>query len=256
MKSSLSKIIKSKDLDKKELSNFEYEDCTPENQIEPVELYPNLDIESKQESTIGKELKNIRIDDLNKEIYEEKQMSEKMKMKAEVYLQQAKDRSEEKFLEAYNKGFEEGINAGKEAQRKVLEDYTKELSNLGNLRDDIFKKSERGIINLVLKICKKILKTELTLNPDLVRAIVKAGIERAITPGKMKLRINPEDAKFVQDNLSKIMESTEIARNILIERDETIERGSCIVTNNYGEVDARIEEQLQEIERECMKFLD
>jgi len=72
----------------------------------------------------------------------------------------------------------------------------------------------------------------------------------------MKLRLNPEDAKFVQENLNKILDSTEVARNISIERDETIERGSCIVTNNYGDVDARIDEQLKEIEKECMKFLD
>ena len=259
-KSSLSRVIKSKDLNKTKYSSFEYEDCTPNDLQVPEELFPTFQDEKVVDKSSEKRPTKEELDLLNKQIKEGKKQTEEMKMKAEVYLQQAKERSEEKFQEAYEKGFkqglEEGSKAGETKQKKILEEYTRELASLAELRDNIMKQSEKSIINLVLKISRKILQTELALNPELVKAIVKAGIERAISPGQMKLRINPEDAKFVQDNLSKITESTEIVRNIVIERDESIERGSCIVTNNYGDVDARIDEQLQEIEKECMKFLD
>ena len=256
----MSKVIKSNDLDKNEYSNFEYEDCTPENFKVPFELFPSLDeivedVKIPVKETIDK---NIKIPE--KEIKKENNPYKDMRLKAEVYLQQAKERSEEKFQEAikkgYKQGFDEGLKASEEKQQKLLENYTKELEKLSKLREEVFKRSEKGIMNLVLKISKKILNAELSLNPELVRAIVKAGIERAVSPGKMKLRINPQDAKYIQDNLIKITGSTEVVRNIIVERDETIDRGSCIVTNNYGEIDARIEEQLKEIEKECMKFLD
>jgi flagellar biosynthesis/type III secretory pathway protein FliH len=259
-KNSLSKIIKSENTEQIKFSNYEYKECQIEGYI-PIESTPGeikkFEIQDFEQNS---SLSFTPQSDIMKKIDEDRKKADDLRIKAEVYLDQAKERSESKFQEAYEKGYkqghDEGFRSGELKQKSILESYSQELSKLSDLREELIKQSEKSIINLVLKICKKILQAELSLNPDLVGAIVKASIERAISPGQMKLRLHPDDAKYVQENLNKITGSSEIARNIVVERDDSIIRGSCIVTNNYGDVDARIEEQLKEIERECLKFLD
>jgi flagellar assembly protein FliH len=256
----LSRIIKSHEAENANYTNYEYEDCAPESIVISDNIFPNFVDNVKIDFSSNKENTEVYQNDLEKQIEDKRKKADELKLKAEVYLQQAKERSETIFQESYEKGHKQGLDdgfkAGELKQKKLLDNYTQELVNLSKLREELIIQSEKSIINLVLRICKKILHIELSLNPELIRAIVKAGIDRAITPGQMKLRLNPDDAKYVQDNLGKIIGSTEIQRNIIIERDETIPRGSCIITNNYGDVDARLEEQLHEIEKECLKFID
>jgi flagellar assembly protein FliH len=64
----------------------------------------------------------------------------------------------------------------------------------------------------------------------------------------VKLRINPMDEELVREQRSALLVGSDFIREVMIEADENVERGGCVIESSAGNVDARISTQLKQIE--------
>ncbi|MBU1627848.1 hypothetical protein KKB18_10805, partial [bacterium] len=108
----MSKIIKSQDANLSSYQNYEYEDCNQEKLEIPDNIYPSFDENIKE--TLMPHNKFVKDSPFELEIQMEEKIkkADEMTLKAEVYLQQAKERSEKVFQESYEKGFKQGQEDG------------------------------------------------------------------------------------------------------------------------------------------------
>ncbi|MBE9547282.1 MAG: hypothetical protein IMF10_07295, partial [Proteobacteria bacterium] len=64
---------------------------------------------------------------------------------------------------------------------------------------------------------------------------------------EMKIRLNPTNYNYMMEVDPGILRSFGDIRNVAFEEDEGIEPGGAIIETLFGEVDARLDKQLDEI---------
>jgi flagellar assembly protein FliH len=171
---------------------------------------------------------------------------------AELLLRQAKLEASEIEKQAYERGFSEGERAGKEVGEKsleaILKQYAKGLEELNNLRKEIFTTSEREVLHLALEIARKVVRREVSVDEELILTLVKVALNRLTEQTAITVRINPKDYQSIQRHRAAHSSAGTVNEGVKLLEDPSISRGGYLIETESGIIDARIEEQLREIE--------
>jgi flagellar biosynthesis/type III secretory pathway protein FliH len=155
--------------------------------------------------------------------------------------------------EAYERGFGEGERAGRETGEKmseaILKQYSGRLEELALLRKNILSGSEHEVVRLALEISKKVVKREITIDAELILAMVKVALNRLAEQTAATIRLNPKDYHVMMDRQSSHPVLGAANEAIKLIEDPLISRGGALIETESGTIDARIEEQFREIER-------
>jgi len=160
--------------------------------------------------------------------------------------------AEEIERQAYEKGFAKGETEGRlTAQQQAAPLHhalETTLAELDGIRDRIRRQIEREVVELALHVARKVVHHELATSKDAILCVVKDAIDQLDDPGKIAIRLNPEDLKRIQasgDRLKSVMDNLD---SIQFEEDAGIDCGGCYIQTEFGEIDARIEEQIHAVE--------
>lgn len=196
-----------------------------------------------------------------------KRADEEGKRLSQKLLEEARKESEALKEEAYKKGYKEGYDKGfaqgyAEGMKAGKTEYDGLLSLLRGIIDEIGKSKEKilegmepEIIGIVKVVLRKILLREVMFDEELVLRVVKAAIKRLEERSKIVIRINPEDLPKVVEKREELFRSIEGLKELDIVEDSRVGRGGCMVEGPFGVVDARIERQMEEVERFIDKIL-
>ena len=170
----------------------------------------------------------------------------------EMEEQEARDQGpshEEQLRQAREAGYREGEAAATQAARSKLDAAVDQLGSsireLAGYRGRLRKDAERDLVGLSFAITRRVLRREVSLDPEAVLGIVKAALEKLDAREVYRVRLNPEDVAL----LGRRMEAVGLGRNVELAADSSIGRGGAVVETRRGALDATIEGQLQEIER-------
>ena len=170
----------------------------------------------------------------------------------ERMLEEARLKVSDIERDAFEKGFAEGQKAGSELGEKTAEglikQYSASLDALNRLRTDLFATSEREVIRLSLEIARKIIKREVAIDEELIHALVKVALDRVADQALITVRVNPKDHQAMERHRTAGPSGT-LSESVKLVEDPLISRGGCIIETESGTIDARIEEQLREIEK-------
>ncbi|OGP15074.1 MAG: hypothetical protein A2052_05230 [Deltaproteobacteria bacterium GWA2_54_12] len=154
--------------------------------------------------------------------------------------------------EAYEKGFNAGEKAGYEFGRKKAEvlfsGIEGVLNELSTFKQSLYSKCEREMVELSLSIAKKVIQRETVIKEDGVLECLRAALRAVVAGGQIAVRVNPKDLDMVNANRAELARFSGAAKGMSVESDETISRGGCAISTNFGEIDATIETALQEVE--------
>jgi len=118
------------------------------------------------------------------------------------------------------------------------------------LRRSILDSSKQDMVRLVRTIAEKVIHVEVrSREKPILRAVEKA-IHAAVQSEEYRVRVNPEDMSVVTENKPLFLASISGLQNIVIESDEEISRGGCVVESDQGKVDGTIETQLEKIQEQ------
>lgn len=152
---------------------------------------------------------------------------------------------------AYTEGIIKGEKAGIESERKrlqtIFDTFDKAITELGKLREDLYFNVERGAVELALAIAEKVVSHEVSVNEETILGVLKGALEKVIDQEKIKIRINKLDLEFINESGCQISRLTDNIKDVIVEGDDTIPRGGCVIETGFGSIDARIESQLQAV---------
>lgn len=156
----------------------------------------------------------------------------------------------------YRRGYEEGIIKAEEVMRETYnamfsEDKTQMQKLIESMHEQfvhLHKKSEYLVLRFAIAVAEKIVKRSITMDDKIILSQIKDALNRIVGVDQVKIRINPDDAELVKSNKSTIKGTSDSIREIVFETDDKIERGSCIIESESGNVDARIASQLSKLE--------
>lgn len=107
---------------------------------------------------------------------------------------------------------------------------------------------EQDAYRFALAVAQRIVKREVTLDEETTGRQVREAIRRIVGVEVVTLRVHPADEMLLRAHRAGLLSASDSLREIIIEADDTIERGGCILESSSGNVDARIGTQLRQIE--------
>ncbi len=166
-------------------------------------------------------------------------------------LRKTKERALILEKEAYEKGFAQGEKNGLELQQKKMETIAHHLDlllqEMERQRTEIYKTYEKEIVQLALSIVKKILQHELTLHEDVIRFTFQEAYKQVVDRRKVIIHLNPTDCQYLLAHGSDLPVLRGEENGVKILEDPAITRGGCLLETAYGEVNATIENQYDQI---------
>jgi flagellar assembly protein FliH len=146
-----------------------------------------------------------------------------------------------------------------EKEKKLREEFGNQLMEerrrvealLVNIRKQftqVHEKWERSVVQLALAIARSIIKREVSIDKEIMLSQIREALHHLVGVEKIKLRIHPRDEEIVRQSRADLFSTSDSLRDMVIEVDEKIEPGGCIVESESGNVDARPSTQLTRIE--------
>lgn len=152
---------------------------------------------------------------------------------------------------AYENGFRAGEKAGFEFGRKKAEVHFNGLegilSELASFRESLYARCEREMTELCLTIAKKVIHRETEIKEDGVLSCLRAALKPVVAGGEITIRVNPKDLEVASNNRPELLRLSSV-KGMSFESGEDIARGGCMVSTNFGEIDATIDSAICEIE--------
>jgi flagellar assembly protein FliH len=163
---------------------------------------------------------------------------------------------EQKVREARAAGVREGEAAGRKNAaaeiQPVMERLARALEELGQMRHRLRREAETDMVRLSLAIARRVLRRELAVDPEAIRGLVMAALEKLQSQEISRVRVHPSHAA----QLTAYLRQSVPAGSIEVMSDAAREPGGVIFETSRGNLDASVDTQLQEIERglaDCLR---
>lgn len=167
----------------------------------------------------------------------------------------AQDAEEDARRAGFEEGREKGFEEGQAEHERLVERLHVIINKAIDRRNEIIEESETQIVNLVVQIAKKVVK----VISENQRNVVVNNVVQALRKLKEKtdviIRVNIEDLEMVTNHVQDIIERVEREHHITVAEDSTVDPGGAIIETDFGEIDARIASQLQEIEDRILELV-
>lgn len=166
-----------------------------------------------------------------------KEILDKVKEDAKAYMKEIKEECEEIKKKAYEDGFLEGQTQ-----------WNKQIEYLQKQALETRHNAQNSILPLALQASKKIVSKELEMNPDTILEIVYQTLKPVIHAKIVKIFVNKEDKKILEEKKSEIRDLLEELQSLHIQERSDIEIGGCIIETEAGIINATLENQWRAME--------
>lgn len=177
---------------------------------------------------------------------------QKSKREAEGVVRGAEERKAQLDKEAYDAGFGQGMEKafeeGKTELSRMLQRLEKILAETINKRNDIIESSEKQLVNIAILIARKVVKAITESDQAVILRNVSEALRKIKGRAQVTIRVNISDMELTtrhKDDFYRMLNNIE---NVNVLEDPNVEKGGCIIETDFGDVDARIAAQLDEIE--------
>jgi len=158
--------------------------------------------------------------------------------------------------DAFKKGFEQGREEGyKEGVREVerlVDRLHIVIDRALDKRNEILEKTEGQIVELVLLVARKVVKVISENQKNVVVSNIAQALRKLKARSEVTIKVNLADLQLASDHLKDFIAMAENAKNLVVVEDTSIDRGGCVIETDFGEIDARIQSQLHELEEKIL----
>jgi flagellar assembly protein FliH len=112
----------------------------------------------------------------------------------------------------------------------------------------LYASSEEAIVKFAFGVAGRIIRREVSLDRSLVLGQIRESVRRVLGVERLTIRVHPGDLAAVREQKSVIQANGDSIREIIVEGDESLEPGDCVLESDMGNIDARLSTQLKQIE--------
>jgi len=158
--------------------------------------------------------------------------------------------------EAYEKGFaqgeKDGFEIGEKKACKWIENIEKLFIELGHLKNEIIKQSEKEILGIIFSVTEKIVHHQMGSADGALSETIFRAINLAVDKSKIVFSVNPEDYDFVEKLKPELFVKIKEMKSMIVTSDPSVSRGGCLLETSCGDVNASVESQLEKIQQ-CLE---
>ncbi|GAB1432609.1 flagellar assembly protein FliH [Spirochaetota bacterium] len=173
------------------------------------------------------------------------QLENESKSRLEVLSNEAKK-------QGFDQGREEGFKEGRLEVERLIDRLHVILERAMDKRAEILEQTESQVIELVLLIAKKVVKTISDNQKNVVLSNVSQALRKLKTRSDIIIRVNLADLQLTTEHKKELIAAAENVKQLTIVEDSSVDRGGCIIETDFGEIDARIQSQLHAMEEKIL----
>lgn len=156
--------------------------------------------------------------------------------------------SEARIEASRQEGFEDGRRAAAGENRAEQESMRRQLasslSEAVRARRQLLEQADEDLVRLAVAIAEKVLNRQLQIDPDALRGVARAALDRIAGKEVQAVRMHPEDREAVEKELGSGERSV-----LRLLSDASLARGTLLFETEFGILDCSVSTQLEEIER-------
>jgi len=171
-----------------------------------------------------------------------------MKEMEEKFLKEARERALG-IEKGFAQGKKDGLELGRRGLETMIDSLRRLLEGMGRLHRDLYEQYEQEMIRLVFAVTRKILQQDFLLPKEGVREILRRVFQYVHESRDIVIRLNPKDHQYLlghPEGLPFPWKRGE-GEGIKIVADPAITRGGCFLETSFGDIDATLENQLDQI---------
>ncbi len=146
--------------------------------------------------------------------------------------------------EGYARGYETGAAESLKSIESALHMLQTAVKDFHDLQRKIELKAEKEIVTLSLAIARKIILQEPSINPEMIVRTVQNALTAVTVHPPLSIRIHPSDAGHISEHRAQLPVEGEVS----FISDAAITPGGCVIEGASGDIDDRIETQIQIIQ--------
>jgi flagellar biosynthesis/type III secretory pathway protein FliH len=147
------------------------------------------------------------------------------------------------FQEGYAEGERGAAQQAEQRQRAALDALADMVKELASFKPRLRGEAERELVALAFAISRRVLRRELNIDSQTVLAIVRTCLDEFKRLEIHRLRVNPRDFELVAAHMR-----ADSSQPVEVVADPLVSPGGAVFSTSQGELDGRIETQLEEIE--------
>ena len=155
--------------------------------------------------------------------------------------------------EAYERGFNDGVDAGRAQARQELGPNliasVRVVAEVEDFKDALMEQMQDNLTALSLAVARQLVEREVRAEPEVVANLVRNALSHFPLDQKLRIRMNPVDLSSISRERSENRTPVTAGREVRWLPDEGIARGGCVVEGPERIVDGRIDLALERIFR-------
>jgi flagellar assembly protein FliH len=152
------------------------------------------------------------------------------------------------------------IEGQRESERKMLTTVNQGLQSLEGVLDEIsrfrrelFKEAEEEVIEFVRLLAKKVISKELSLAPELLKAMVEQSFNAIEKEKKINVLVNPSDLAIFSTAKEDFLKKLEGVSEMRIASDSRIQQGTAFIKTEALQVEVSVESMIDQMMREVVQ---
>lgn len=125
----------------------------------------------------------------------------------------------------------------------LREDLADTIGRVAGLAAEISGKLETEVVELALEIAKKVVAREVSIDPEVVLSVTKNALSKLHTRTLASIHLHPDDLAYLKEHRNKL----NFHGSLEFVEDGSVTPGGCLIHNDTGDIDGRIESQFDEI---------
>ncbi len=181
--------------------------------------------------------------------------TEEARAKATMIIKEGQDRIKmESFIaleKANEKGYTSGYEKGQLEAQGLVHEGKRIVVAAKEQQQEALDELEPAIIELVLKICGKLIDEEVNYNKDTILILIRKTLQKVGSDtSDITIKVSESDYPYVMENKELIMGNTSKSEKIKIVEDLDLKRGSCIIETEFGSIECNVDEAFLEIKKQ------
>jgi flagellar assembly protein FliH len=162
--------------------------------------------------------------------------------------------------EGFEAGMAEGRQAGHDEALAAATGKLKDLATRWSQALDLLHQhmpehvadARMDLVALAMAIARRVTHQQAKTNPQVAAAVVEETLRTAGTARRVALSVNPGEADMLAEYLPELLSKLRSIEEVELTEDAGISPGGCVLRFGEGQIDARIETQLDRIAEELL----
>lgn len=169
----------------------------------------------------------------------------------ELAIDKFKDIQEAAYREAYALGLQEGRNTAFDKYSanitENIESLESLLSSLETIKSETLAANESHLIKLMFYMASRLAMKELKSDNTILTEVIRNAVSLSQDEESILVQISDTQLDFLESVKKQTGREFDFLKKIKFEPNPEITPGGCIVTTNFGEVDAQIEQKVNQL---------